>query len=195
MTNAMNNNKQLPSIKNLFKPKGMETFASRLHHFIGCWFVGSPQELNVPEDFWYDDDCRTPPQPADYDRSGVAGELLEVETFRRSLRWKLARVAPIFFFIACSGVWLTSLTLGAGIEKTKSVANEISVKIKADTEVSTDDMRDLTNDQIVEELKNSLSVRGVTVKQIDKKEVEPSPRESSLIAEMKKRGIRPEELL
>jgi len=184
-----------PSIKSLFKPMDQETFASRLHHYLGCWFVGTPQELNVPDDFWFDDDCRTPPKPNDYDRPGVVDQLLEVETFRRSLRWKLARVAPFFFFIACSGVWITSLTLGTAIQKTKSAANTISANLKADTVVSADDMREFTNAQIVDEMKASLSGRGITIRQLVDGEKEPSPRELSLLAEMKKRGIRPEELL
>lgn len=69
-------------------------------HSVGCIFIGSPDDLSMPADFYFIEGDRDIPHPNEYSWNKQR-DLLYVDTFRRKLTEKIAKwcvvIALVFF--------------------------------------------------------------------------------------------------
>lgn len=91
---------------------GAISLRSMILHSVGCLFIGTPEALNMPGDFYYIEGDRNIPHPNEYVWERQR-ELLFVDTFRRNLteklgKWCLALAMAVFL----SGLMVQGLTSG-----------------------------------------------------------------------------------
>ena len=85
---------------------------SMILHTVGCIFIGTPNALNMPNDFYYIEGDRNIPHPNEY-KWGRQRELLYVDTFRRILTEKLGKwCLAIALAVFLSGLMLQGLATG-----------------------------------------------------------------------------------
>jgi hypothetical protein len=85
---------------------------SMILHAVGCIFIGTPDALNMPNDFYYIEGDRNIPHPNEY-KWERQRELLYVDTFRRILTEKLGKwCLAIALAIFLSGLILQGLATG-----------------------------------------------------------------------------------
>jgi len=65
------------------------TLKSEIYHQLGCLFLGRPESLGMPFDFYYIAEDREMPHSADYDFEAIRRNIY-VNTFRRNLIEALA---------------------------------------------------------------------------------------------------------
>lgn len=92
--------------------KGDISLRSLILHSVGCVFIGTPDGLNMPSDFYFIEGDRHIPHPNAYEW-GRQRELLFVDTFRRILTEKLAKwCLAIAMSVFLGGLMVQGLATG-----------------------------------------------------------------------------------
>lgn len=85
---------------------------SLILHSVGCVFIGTPDGLDMPNDFYFIEGDRHIPHPNDYEW-GRQRDLLFVDTFRRILTEKLAKwCLAIAMAVFLGGLMVQGLATG-----------------------------------------------------------------------------------
>lgn len=162
--------------------KGDISLRSLILHTIGCLFVGTPDGIDMPADFYFIEGDRYIPHPNDYSWERQR-ELLFVDTFRRSLSEKLAKwclgIALVAFTAGLAGQGLAT-GVRAAYHKGESTYSRMFKKEGDRQPVS--EMSEDAAAQRLRELRNEfLEINKLPASMVDRRKVERIDREAKEI--------------